>query len=109
MEFARKHPGWTDEHEQLRRTVRGFVERELAPHVEAWEEAGEFPRDLYRKAGDLGLLGLGFPEQYGGTPTDSFGKLLIAEELTRPGSGGLIAGLMSHGIGLPPIVALGSN
>lgn len=109
MEFPRAHPGWTDEHEQLRRTARGFVERELAPHVEAWEEAGEFPRELYKKAGELGLLGLGFPEQYGGTPTDSFGKLLIAEELTRPGSGGLVAGLMSHGIGLPPIVALGSS
>jgi len=108
MEFPRKHPGWTDDHEQLRRTVRGFVERELSPHIEAWEEAGEFPRSLYAKAGELGLLGLGFPEQFGGTPTDAFAKLLIAEELTRPGSGGLVAGLMSHGIGLPPIVALGS-
>ena len=108
FEFPRKHPGWTAEHETLRRTVRGFVERELSPHVEAWEEAAEFPRELYRKAGELGLLGLGFPEEYGGTPADQFAKLLIAEELTRAGSGGLIAGLMSHGIGLPPILALGS-
>ena len=109
MAFARKHPGWTDEHEQLRRTVRGFVEREIMPHVDAWEQACEFPRELYNKAGELGLLGLGFPEAYGGTPVDSFAKLLLTEELMRAGSGGVVASLMSHGIGLPPIIALGSN
>jgi acyl-CoA dehydrogenase len=105
---SRKHPGWTEDHEPLRRSIRAFVERELSPNVDAWDEAGEFPRELYRKAGELGLLGLGFPEDYGGTPVDSFAKLLIAEELTAAGSGGLVAGLMSHGIGLPPIIALGS-
>lgn len=109
MAFARKHPGWTDEHEQLRRTVRGFVEREIMPHVDAWEQACEFPRELYDKAGELGLLGLGFPEAYGGTPVDSFAKLLLTEELMRAGSGGVVASLMSHGIGLPPIIALGSS
>jgi acyl-CoA dehydrogenase len=109
MAFARKHPGWTEEHEQLRRTVRGFVEREIVPHVDAWEEAESFPRELYGKAAELGLLGLGFPEDLGGTPIDSFAKLLVTEELCRAGSGGVAAGLMSHGIGLPPIVVLGSN
>jgi acyl-CoA dehydrogenase len=109
MAFARKHPGWTDEHEQLRRTVRGFVEREIVPHVDAWEEAESFPRELYRKAGEIGLLGLGFPETYGGTPIDTFAQLLVTEELCRAGSGGVAAGLMSHGIGLPPILALGSS
>jgi acyl-CoA dehydrogenase len=108
MAFARKHPGWTDEHEQLRRTVRGFVERELCPNIHAWEEAGAFPRELHVKAGALGLLGLGFPEAYGGTPIDTFSNLLVTEELCRAGSGGVIASLMSHGIGLPPILALGS-
>jgi acyl-CoA dehydrogenase len=108
FEFPRKHPGWTAEHEPLRASLRGFVEREISPHIEAWEQAGEFPRELYAKAGEHGLLGLGFPEAYGGTPADHFAKLLVAEELTRAGSGGLIAGLMSHGIGLPPLLALGS-
>lgn len=108
--FARRHPGWTEEHETLRVTVRGFVDRELGPEaIEGWEEAGEFPRELYRKAGELGLLGLGFPEAYGGTPADSFAKLLLAEELSRCAAGGLVAGLMSHGIGLPPVLALGSE
>ncbi|NVB40986.1 acyl-CoA dehydrogenase family protein [Pseudenhygromyxa sp. WMMC2535] len=104
----RAHPGWSEDHEILRASIRAFVERELGPHVDAWEEAGEFPRALYRKAGDHGLLGLGFPEDFGGTPADSFTKLIIAEELCRPGAGGLVAGLMSHGIGLPPLLALGS-
>jgi acyl-CoA dehydrogenase len=109
MAFARKHPGWTEEHEQLRRTVRGFVDREIVPYVDAWEEAESFPRELYNKAGTLGLLGLGFPEAYGGTPIDTFAQLLVTEELCRAGSGGVVAGLMSHGIGLPPILALGSS
>ncbi|PRP98635.1 acyl-CoA dehydrogenase family protein [Enhygromyxa salina] len=109
MAFPRRHPGWTEDHEQLRRTVRGFVERELEPNIHAWEEAGEFPRALYRTAGELGLLGLGFPEAYGGTPVDSFSALVMTEELCRAGSGGVIASLMSHGIGLPPIIALGSE
>ncbi|KIG12330.1 Acyl-CoA dehydrogenase [Enhygromyxa salina] len=109
MAFPRKHPGWTDEHEQLRRTVRGFVERELEPQINAWEEAGEFPRALYQAAGELGLLGMGFPEAYGGTPVNAFAAMLLTEELCRAGSGGVIASLMSHGIGLPPIIALGSE
>lgn len=109
FEFPRKHPGWTEDLEPLRRSVRSFVEREISPHVDAWDEAGEFPRELYRKAGEHGLLGIGFPDEYGGTPANSFAALLVGEELTRAGSGGLIAGLMSHGIGLPPIIALGSK
>ncbi len=61
MAFTRKHPGWTEDHEQLRRTLRGFVDRELTPNVEAWEAAKEFPRELYKTAGELGILGIGFP------------------------------------------------
>ena len=109
MAFPRKHPGWTEEHEQLRRTVRGFVEREIAPYVDAWEEAETFPRELYNKAAELDLLALGFPEEYGGMPADAFARLLVTEELCSAGSGGVIASLMSHGIGIPPILALGSK
>ncbi len=107
-EFRRSHPGWKPEHAELRRGIRAFVDREITAHVDAWDEAGEFPRELYRKAAEVGLLGLGFPEEFGGTPCDAFTRNLATEELTRPGSGGLAAGLMSHGIGLPPVVALGS-
>lgn len=66
-----RQPGVTDEHRQLRDAIRRFVERELAPHVDAWDEAGEFPRELHRKAADIGLLGLGYPESVGGTPCDT--------------------------------------
>ena len=106
--MAPRSPYYTPEHEAFRAEVRKFVERELAPHVEVWEEAKAFPRDLYRKAGELGLLGLGFPESLGGTTVDGFYRLVVTEELCRAGSGGLVAGLMSHAIALPPIAALGS-
>ncbi len=100
---------YTPEHDEFRDQVRKFVERELSPHIEAWEEAGAFPRELYTKAGEFGLLGLGFAEAYGGTEADGFHKLILTEELARTGSGGLIAGLMSHGIGLPPIANMGDD
>lgn len=64
--MSRAHAALTPEHEQFRDTVRRFVDKELAPHVAEWDEAGEFPRGLYRKAAEAGLLAVGFPEQYGG-------------------------------------------
>ncbi len=94
-------------HRQFRDVLRRFVREQILPQVEAWEEAGEFPRELYRKAARIGLLGIGFPEEYGGTPADVFYHLVALEELTAAGSGGLIASLMSHGIGAPPILHFG--
>jgi acyl-CoA dehydrogenase len=88
--------------------MRRFVEREIAPHVDEWDEAGGFPRELYKKASAVGLLGLGYPEEYGGTPADGFYRLIAAQELARAGSGGISASLNSHTIGLPPILRLGS-
>jgi acyl-CoA dehydrogenase len=93
----------------IRSTVRGFVARDVAPHLEQWEREGRLPRALYRRAGELGLLGVGFPEAYGGSAGDSSHMVAVTQELAQAGSGGLIASLMSHGIGLPPIVALGSD
>ncbi len=100
---------YTAEHEQFRQTVRQFVARELAPHANDWDEAGTFPRELYRKAARVGLLGLGYPEEYGGTPCDIFYKLIQSEELGRSGAGGVNASLFSHTIGSPPILAAGSS
>ena len=97
------------EHDQFRATVRTFVAREITPHVDAWDEAGRVPRELYRKAGELGILGVGFPEEYGGTPADEFMKIVVAEEIAGAGAGGVQAALGSHGIGLPPLVAVGSE
>jgi len=93
----------------IRDTVRRFVEREIRPFVEEWEEAGEFPRPLYAKAGDTGILGIGYPEAYGGAGGDLFCKIATTEELMRCGSGGIAAGLGSLDIAIPPILSLGTE
>ncbi|HMK35507.1 MAG TPA: acyl-CoA dehydrogenase family protein [Desulfomonilaceae bacterium] len=98
---------FSESHHILRQTVSRFVEREVKPYIDEWEEAGEFPRELYGKAAELGLLAVCYPEEWSGFVTDVFHEVVITEELTRSGSGGLAAGLMSHAIALPPIVALG--
>ncbi len=100
-------PYYGESHEAFRATVRRFVEQEIAPFVDEWDEAEGFPRELYRKAAAVGLLGIGFPEEYGGTPADVFYAIIAAQELARAGAGGVAAGLMSHGIALPPIARLG--
>ena len=93
----------------FRASVRRFVDREIAPHVAAWDEAGSFPRELYAKAAAAGLLGIGYPEEYGGSPAGMAWRLVATEEIARAGSGGLMASLFSHSIGLPPILAHGSE
>ena len=104
-----QHPAITEAHEAYRETVRRFVEREILPHATAWDEAGEFPRELYRKAAAAGLFAPGFPEEYGGMPADYFFRIQSAEEFARAGTGGLSASLFSHTIGAPPIAAVGSD
>ncbi|VVP22084.1 Acyl-CoA dehydrogenase [Pseudomonas fluorescens] len=92
-------------HQMVRDSVRHFVEREVLPDIDAWEEAESFPRELYLKAGAAGILGIGYPEALGGSHEgDLFAKVAASEELMRCGSGGLVAGLGSLDIGLPPIV-----
>ncbi len=99
---------YSPEHEQFRQTVRAFVAREITPFINEWDEAEAFPLVLYRQAAELGLLGLGYPEEYGGTPVDGFYALIVAEEVSRAGSGGLMASLLSHSIAAPPILHVGS-
>ena len=84
--------------------VRAWVEAEVAPSVREWDEAGRFPRELYRRAAQMGLLQLGYPDHLGGTPCAMAFRLAAAQEIARAGSGGLMASLFSHNIGLPPIV-----
>jgi acyl-CoA dehydrogenase len=97
------------DHEAFRAGVRRFVEAEIAPHAHAWDEAGTFPRELYRKAAAVGITGVGYPEALGGTPADIFYGIAAAEEIARAGCGGVQASLGSHGIALPPVVAHGSD
>ena len=92
-------------HQLVRDSVRRFVEREILPDIDQWEEAESFPRELYLKAGAAGILGIGYPDALGGSHEgDLFAKVAASEELMRCGSGGLVAGLGSLDIGLPPIV-----
>lgn len=100
---------FNETHEQVRLTARQFNEREIAPFINDWEEAGTFPRELYLKAGAAGLLGIGYPEALGGSGEDVFMKIAATEELMRSGSGGLAASLGSLDIALPPIVKWGSD
>lgn len=105
-----QHPFYNTDHEAFRDQIRRFVETEITPHIEHWESAGELPRSLHRKAAEVGLLQIGFPEAFGGIDVaDRFFEVIAIEELCRAGSGGLVASLMSHGIGTPPIVATGSQ
>ena len=87
-----------------------FALAEIRPHLEAWEVAGEFPRELYRKLAGMGWLGLGYPEHLGGTPAPWAARIALSRALSRhTGSGGVMAGAFSHSIGLPPILNHGSD
>ncbi|MGQ5259210.1 acyl-CoA dehydrogenase family protein [Micromonospora sp. ZYX-F-536] len=96
----------TPERRQLRELTRAFVTREVLPHLDEWERAGEVPRALHATAAKLGLLGIGFPESVGGSGGDLLDSILVTEELIRSGgSSGLVAALFTHGIALPHMVA----
>ena len=104
-------PPFTDEHEQLRETISRWVATEIAPNVDEWETAREFPRELYRRAGELGFLGLKYPAELGGQGGDYIHDAVWAEELAAAGaSGGVGAGLGAHtGIATPPIYKFGTD
>ena len=100
----------TPERLQLRKTVRSFVEQDIAPHMNQWESDGEIPRELHKKAAALGLLGAGFPEEVGGDGGDLADAVVICEEMHQAGSsGGLFASLFTSGIALPHLVAAGDR
>jgi len=82
---------FTDEQQHLRRSVREFAESEIAPHVMEWDEASRFPSELIPKLGEMGLLGVIFPEEYGGAGLGYVEYVTVIEELARvDGSVGLI-------------------
>ena len=96
--------------EALSYLVTRFATKEIAPHVLEWDAAGEFPRALYTRAAQLGLLGMGYPEDLGGTPATHRMRNALSLPLARYGaSGGVFASLFSHNIGLPPVVRHGST
>jgi acyl-CoA dehydrogenase len=103
-------PPFSDEHEQLRQSVRGFIERELTPHAQQWEEERWFPDDVFGKLAAQGLLGLKYPESYGGQGGDYLHEAVLCEEMARAGSGGTAAGIGAHiNIATPPIWKFGTE
>ena len=98
----------TTERRALRALTRDFVVREVLPNLAQWEADGQLPVSLHRRAADVGLLGLGFPEEFGGSGGSLLDALVMTEEmLLAGGSGGLVAGLFTHGIALPHIATAG--
>ncbi|KQV78022.1 acyl-CoA dehydrogenase [Nocardioides sp. Root122] len=97
------------ERDAVRATAAEFVRREVFPHLQEWEDAGEIPRSLHRKAGELGLIGVAFPEEVGGGGGDIVDSIVVQEAMFEAGaSSGLMAGLFTAGIALPHIAANGS-
>lgn len=110
-QWRKRSPYYNDSHEEWSTTVKKFVAREIEPNIDAWERAGTLPRELHRKAAEVGILGLGFPEEYGGITEgiDRFHGLITGIEMAQVGAGGLLASLMIHGVALPPVIAAGST
>jgi citronellyl-CoA dehydrogenase len=84
------------EHEALRKSASAFVDREIRPHADAWEEAGEFSRALYRSAGDAGFLGVRYEERWGGSELDFLATCVLCEELVKGDSVGTAVGLLAQ-------------
>jgi len=100
----------TEEHAALRAQARRFATAVIAPHATAWDEAEEFPRDLYATLAQAGLMGIGYPETVGGGGGDLGHVLAVSEELVVAGTSvGVVVGLGSHGIAAPPIVRFGTD
>jgi len=98
----------TPERQALRATIRRFVQHDVLPHQDGWERAGELPRSLHKRAAELGLIGLPYPESVGGGGGDAIDALTLAEEVHYAGgAGGLFASLFTSGIALPHLVAAG--
>jgi acyl-CoA dehydrogenase len=80
----------------LRKSIRAFVEKEVTPHVQAWEDAGQIPKSFWRRLGELGFLGLEFPTEYGGAGGDFLSSVVLGEEMARCRSGGVAFSVLVH-------------
>jgi alkylation response protein AidB-like acyl-CoA dehydrogenase len=90
------HSPFTAEHEMLRRALRAFIDKEVVPHVDAWEAAGQIPKTFWRRLGELGFLGLDIPAEYGGGGGDFMASVVLGEEMARCRSGGVAFSVLVH-------------
>lgn len=101
---------FSPEHQEMRRVLRKYIETELAPHADEWEEAGSYPSEVIRQMGKQGFLGMSYPEEYGGSGGDYLYQVVLAEEMSRSGCGGLNMGLAVHtDMVLPTILKFGTE
>lgn len=101
---------FTEEHEMFRKSVRHFVEKEILPHADKWEEDRDFPNDIFKKMGDLGFLGIRYPEEYGGSDLDFFYTVILCEELARGRAAGVaLAILVQTDMATPPLAIVGTH
>jgi len=98
-------PPFTPEHQLFRRTLREYVERELTPHALEWDEAGIFPREVFRGMAEIGALGINYPESVGGAGGDYWFVVVLAEELIRSQNAGVNMGLLVQSQMATPIIA----
>jgi citronellyl-CoA dehydrogenase len=96
---------FTEEHQQFRKTVRAFAEKELAPHVEEWEHDELFPNWVFKRAGELGILGAHFPEEHGGAGLDYWFSAAKAEELPHSKMAGVNMGLLVQSDMATPVIS----
>ena len=99
---------YSDEHRIFRQALRKFLEREVIPHVEEWEEAGIVPRSAWKKMGEQGFLCTAVPEEYGGAGGDFLYSVIVSEEMVKTNHGGLAAPLHSDVV-VPYVVTFGSE
>ncbi len=105
----KRHFIFTDEHEQLRESIENFARKELAPHAEEWEET-TFPNWVFNRMGELGFLGLSYPEEYGGQGGDYYANIVLAEAIGEARSGGLAMGVAVHtDMATPPVFLFGTE
>src|ERR1700741_2282558 len=93
---AHPSPYFREEHEELRRQLRRFVEERIKPFAPAWEQQGSVPRETLREIGELGFLGIRYPSEYGGRELDTLGSVVLAEELGRSTFGGVAITILVH-------------
>lgn len=104
------HWMFTDEHEMFRKTVRKFIEKEVAPYVEKWEKDGEVPRSLFKRFGELGYLGIRYPKKYGGSEMDLISAAVFSEEMAKCGASGVGSSIGAHtGIAMTNILNFGNE
>jgi len=109
FQSTKRHFIFTEEHDRLRESIGSFVEKELQPHSEEWEES-TFPDWVFRRMGELGFLGLSYPEEYGGQGGDYYCNLVLAEEMTKANCGGLAMGIaVQTDMATPPVFVFGTE